>query len=276
MEKLFGIPMSSLATFLLFAVGLILLLLVWMGWRNRVVMRLGLRNIPRRRAQTVLIVFGLMLSTLIIAAAFGTGDTMTYSLRSWLLDELGEIDEVIYFGEGASGFSTPSDLIYFDYARFQALAGEIAAQQAQGDDAAQKVEILTPTILQEETPVLNRTTRQNEPRVSVVGYEAATAAKFGEMTTLEGKRVSVADLGPGEVYLNQAIARELLAEPGHELEIYLSKTPTKVTVKAITERGDELSQLVMPLDQLQAVLERPDEINFILVSNVGGRYAGVK
>ena len=95
METLFGIPMDGLATFLLVAVGLMLMVLFVLGWRNRVMMRLGLRNIPRRRAQTALIVFGLMLSTLIVSAAFGTGDTMTYSFRAWMLDELGEVDEVI-------------------------------------------------------------------------------------------------------------------------------------------------------------------------------------
>ena len=48
--------------------------------RNRVLFRLGVRNIPRRRAQTTLIVLGLMLSTLIISAAFTTGDTVQRSI----------------------------------------------------------------------------------------------------------------------------------------------------------------------------------------------------
>ena len=36
--------------------------------RNPVLFKLGLRNIPRRRAQTVLIIIGLMLSTAIITS----------------------------------------------------------------------------------------------------------------------------------------------------------------------------------------------------------------
>jgi putative ABC transport system permease protein len=103
MEEFFGlIAMDDLAIILLVAVGLVLLALFVIGWRNRVMMRLGLRNIPRRRAQTALIVFGLMLSTLIIAAAFGTGDTMTYSFRSLALDDLGEVDELVNTKGGAS------------------------------------------------------------------------------------------------------------------------------------------------------------------------------
>ena len=42
--------------------------------------KLGVRNIPRRRAQTTLIVLGLMLSTVIISAAFTTGDTVDRSV----------------------------------------------------------------------------------------------------------------------------------------------------------------------------------------------------
>ena len=65
MEEFFGIiSMDRLALILLGVVGLMLLALFVMGWRNRVMMRLGLRNIGRRREQTILIVFGLMLSTI--------------------------------------------------------------------------------------------------------------------------------------------------------------------------------------------------------------------
>jgi putative ABC transport system permease protein len=46
--------------------------------RNRVMFKQGLRNIARRRLQTGLIVAGLMLATLIISAAFTTGDTLDY------------------------------------------------------------------------------------------------------------------------------------------------------------------------------------------------------
>src|SRR5262245_13686615 len=41
--------------------------------------RMGLRNIPRRRAQSVLVVAGLTLSTLVVTAAFVTGDTINHS-----------------------------------------------------------------------------------------------------------------------------------------------------------------------------------------------------
>ena len=95
MNTLFGISMDtimavSLALFLAITAVVLLLAL-----RNRLLFKLGLRNIPRRRAQTTLIIVGLMLSTVIITSAFGTGDTMSYSIRSTVLTNLGSIDEIV-------------------------------------------------------------------------------------------------------------------------------------------------------------------------------------
>ena len=62
---------------LLIAVGLILLYLLFVALRNPVLIKIGLRNIPRRPAQSVLIVVGLTLSTVIILSSLATGDTLT-------------------------------------------------------------------------------------------------------------------------------------------------------------------------------------------------------
>ena len=59
---------------------------------------MGVRNIPRRRAQTTLIVIGLMLSTVIISAAFTTGDTVDRSITSEVYELLGSLDEVVRVG----------------------------------------------------------------------------------------------------------------------------------------------------------------------------------
>src|SRR5215831_7710524 len=70
--------------------------------RNRLLFKLGLRNIPRRRAQTILIVVGLMLSTLIITSAFGTGDTVSYSVRATAVNSLGAVDETVSSATGGA------------------------------------------------------------------------------------------------------------------------------------------------------------------------------
>src|SRR6266540_3532545 len=99
MNEIFGIPMTSVMITLLVLLALCLLSVAWVAWRRPVIFKLGVRNIPRRRAQTILIVVGLMLSTLIIAAAFGTGDTIDYSMTADVYDNLGRIDELVVYSQ---------------------------------------------------------------------------------------------------------------------------------------------------------------------------------
>jgi hypothetical protein len=59
---------TSIMIALLIGVGLILLYLLALNLRNPVLVKIGLRNIPRRPAQSLLIVIGLTLSTIIIVS----------------------------------------------------------------------------------------------------------------------------------------------------------------------------------------------------------------
>jgi putative ABC transport system permease protein len=289
MEEFFGlIEMDDLAIILLVAVGLVVLLLLVLGWRNRVMMRLGLRNIPRRRAQTTLIVFGLMLSTLIVAAAFGTGDTMSHSFRSLALDDLGEVDEYISGGRTPAFTTAEFDfeeegsgswgrLEYFGINIFESLAEDIAREQDKGNPKAEVVEGLTPILEQVASPVINRTARQGERQIAIVGYDPVNADAFDTLHSTDGKRVRVAELGPGEAYLGESMAKQLDAEPGHELELHLRGTaPLQVKVRAVVRPGELPGNLIMPLDQLQAATRRSGRISGILVSNQGGPYEGEK
>jgi putative ABC transport system permease protein len=86
---------TQLMVGLVIAVGLILLYLAILALRNPVLVKIGLRNIPRRPAQSVLIIIGLTLSTIIIVSSLTTGDTLTYSVRSQAIQAYGPIDEII-------------------------------------------------------------------------------------------------------------------------------------------------------------------------------------
>ena len=82
MDSLFGLSMTIIMWVLLGILGLAVSVVLYVVLRSRVMFLMGLRNMPRRMAQTVLIILGLMLSTLIIAAAFTTGDTVDRSLTA--------------------------------------------------------------------------------------------------------------------------------------------------------------------------------------------------
>ena len=104
MEELFGVPTERLMWVLLAVLGAAILILGISALRNRVSFRMAARNLPRRRTQTVLVVLGLMLATMLFSASFTTGDTLTNSLRVEALKNLGQVDvQVQAKGSGASG-----------------------------------------------------------------------------------------------------------------------------------------------------------------------------
>ncbi len=81
--------------FLVGAVTVILLYLAFLWWRNPVLMKIGLRNLTRRKGQSVLIVIGLTLSTVIIISSLGVGDTLRYSVQKQAVAAYGQVDEII-------------------------------------------------------------------------------------------------------------------------------------------------------------------------------------
>ncbi|MBI4219631.1 MAG: hypothetical protein HY682_05755, partial [Chloroflexi bacterium] len=89
MKELFGLPMSGLMVGLSVALGLTACAVLLLAWRNPVLVKIGVRNIPRRRPQSVLIVLGLMLSATIIAASVGVGDIVNYSIEKEAVLALG-------------------------------------------------------------------------------------------------------------------------------------------------------------------------------------------
>src|SRR5215204_1120513 len=133
MSEFLGIPTEQLTLVLsgVFAAGA--LILAFLAARDRTSFRMAVRNVPRRRPQTALIVVGLMLATLLFSAAFTTGDTLTKSLRTQALENIGGVDVIVSadqpeasggapFGPGAGGPVVPEARErYFD----QDLAGKI-------------------------------------------------------------------------------------------------------------------------------------------------------
>ena len=91
-----------MSNFLDYAViGLVAIVLVILGivllqsLARPVLAKIGLRNIPRRPAQSILIVIGLTLSTLIIVSALSIGDTLSYSVQRQAITAYGNVDEII-------------------------------------------------------------------------------------------------------------------------------------------------------------------------------------
>lgn len=215
---------------LLAAVALVLLTLVVMGLRNRTIAKLGLRNIPRRRSQSALIILGLTLSTIIIVSALSIGDTLSYSVRRHAINAYGTIDQVISppllsalagLATNAAEGDNPADAVVDATTAGSELSGllegdllsilgllqkglpgiseERYAQlrdQAQADPAtAAVVDGLAPSIAF-PTIIRNRTSGQGIPLGFIVAVDNEYDEQFG-LTTVDGKPVQMEDLRTG-------------------------------------------------------------------------------
>ena len=269
MEKLFGLPMNAVMVVLLASFLATMVVIAALGLRNRVMLKMGLRPIPRRPGQTVLIVVGVMLSTVIMAAAFGTGDTISYSIRNQALAGLKTIDEIILSVRAGADDSFGAQP-YIPYERFEALRAELA-----GED---NIDGLAPQ-LAETAPVVNRRTSLSEGRMRVVGIEPTLPEGFGRFTLVSGKEVRLADLTHGQAYVNDRAAEELEARAGDELELFIGDDTLVIEVYGVVEKGGLAGRdptLLLPLDRAQSMFGRAGQVNLIVVSNRGDERTGVQ
>ncbi len=218
-------PTQTLAIVLLSAVALALLYLIVLGLRNRTIAVLGVRNIPRRRSQSALIILGLTLSTIIIVSALSIGDTLSYSVRRHAIDAYGAIDQVISppllatlagFITNAEDGGDPADALA-DSELSGVLNGDPLSilgllqkglpgisearyaqlrDQARADPAtAALVDGLAPSIAF-PTIIRDRTSGQGVPLGFIVAVNHEYDEQFG-LTTVDGKPVQMEDLRTG-------------------------------------------------------------------------------
>lgn len=272
MKELFGIPVETLLVGLAVALGLISGLLAALLLRNPILVKLALRNAARRPGRSALIVVGLMLGTAIIAAALTTGDTMNHTIRSTAVRALGATDETVSVKGAAEdipgALGTATGTGWFD-----------AAAVARIDRA------LTPSGLVdgvagavvEQVAVQAPEQRRSEPSVTLFAADPARMDGFSPIQTGGGSVVSLADLRPGEVYLNLEAADQLGVEPGDSVLVYTGDEPVRARVRDAVRfdgAGTADAALLLPLAEAQQLFGHPGEVKVVLVSNRGGALEG--
>lgn len=271
MNELFGIPAGTLLTALLVVTGLILVAVAAIAWRFPLSFRLGLRNLPRRKAQTALVIGGLALSTLIITSALGIGDTIDYSTRSGVYEDLGSVDLQIATAPveaaGGAGFGlqsgpdTAASLDWFD----AGAAGQVAALVD-----GEVLDGALPAIVQ-SLPVASQSSGLSEAAVEIRGLGAAAGDGFAAVPGLDA-------LPAGQVLINASLARAIDAAAGDTL-LLVKGMPAPYDVAGVVPDGGLAGSrpaLLMALDEAQAFFGQGGRINTILVSNTGDAETGVE
>ncbi|MDP7587019.1 MAG: FtsX-like permease family protein [Dehalococcoidia bacterium] len=269
MEELFGLSMDIIMYVLLAAFLPVIAGVAVMAWRNRVMLKLGLRNIPRRKSQTTLIIVGIMISTLIMAAAFGTGDSITFSIRKNAIDALGTIDEIIVSAR-ADESDTIGSFNYFPLQRYEQLKVELADFE--------KIDGLAPGI-GEFAPTINNRTQLSEGQMQITGVDPNSMEGFGRFNLIGGQEIRLENLGPKDAFINQEAADELDAVVGDELVTFVAGSSVAFTVQGVVDSGGLAGQgstLLVRLDRAQEMFGRDGMINSMAVSNLGGVFAGAE
>ena len=296
MEELFGIPTQQLVWILLAVFGAAALLLLLSAARNRVSFRMAARNLPRRRTQTILVVLGLMLATMLFSASFTTGDTLTNSLRVDALKNLGQVDvQVQAKGSEASGQQqfgpTNSERAgYFD----KKVAGDVR-DRLSGEN---RVAGVAPAAI-ETVPVTAKGSDLSEPSTDVLGLDQEQMDGFDTLKTSSGKTLDPSDLGKDEIYLSADAAKGLDVEKGDEIEATFAQKPEAIAapnappaalagalpvpqpselrvadVYASGANPASSTSMVMPLQRLQERVGEEGRINTVLITHQGPAIEG--
>ena len=254
--------------FMLFAAVLLFIL-----FRNPILVKMALRQVFRRPARGILVVVGLMLATAIIMSAFTTGDSMTYSVKSSVIQSLRSMDELIRVDEDSELWENQAVADDFSDEIFTEIASEL--------DPDPDVDGLLPVVA-ETVAVVNLESQQFEANALITGLDPARASTFDEVLDTDGTPVDISSLADDELYLDSEGADELGAEAGDVLQLFLGpESFREMTVKAVMDgwffnSGQYQVVMAVSLGRAQQLLDKEGRLSYILVSNAGDDEDGVE
>src|SRR5262249_34054948 len=151
-------------------------------------------------------ILGLMLSTLIISAAFTTGDTVNRSVTSEVYSLLGSLDETIHTrGFNEEDINEEDERTTIRDTSFSGQDGEAIAQALQGEPL---IDAVVP-VYADFAVGLNPTRRLSVRNFNVTGLDVARSRSLPDIETVGGKRVTVGDLAAGEIFIDESAADDL-------------------------------------------------------------------
>ncbi len=265
MQTLFGLPLDSLMQGLLIATIAAVIIVILLALRRPILLKIGLRNVPRRRTRMLLIIFGLMLATTFISAALAVGDTISTAVRSVAVFNYGRVDEIVSGGRGALG-------LFPEYISFR-------AQQELANDV--DVAAIAPAFEEDTLLLADETSRQVRSQVTALAIPPGAESGFDGMHDASGTPLNSADLGPNDIYLNRTLGKLLNAQPGDTIYVYSQRWPGQryqFTVRGTIAKsglvGDQPT-FILPLVTLQGIENSPRQINRIFIANRGNGLSGV-
>src|SRR5213596_3374561 len=227
------------------------------GWagRKRFPLRIGVGNFFRRKTQVAIVVAGLLIGTAIVTSSFVIQRTFDYTIRSAVFRSLDLVDETI------SVRAQDDSRVPFNISVYDTLVAAMAPR------------------IHLSGAAIGRRSSLFEPTANLIGFDAGR--DLGSFVRADGSAWDGSGLAPTEAVINEKLAAAVEASLGDGLTLVFGgpRGPLNVTVAAIVKdagRGawNDGSDLFVPLPSMQGALGVTDQINVILVANVGGAEQG--
>jgi len=262
-SSIFGSSLIGLEVY-----GVIVLFLITLGMmaRDKITVRMSLRNFTRRKTSMALVIAGLMIGTAMISGSLVTGDTLTNLFTRGAYNGYGYADEVVYTQSGGGGYR------FFSISIAHSLYRDLSSSSSAGSD----LRGVTPEIL--STVTANNTSwGVVQSGATLIGTFANASQVLGDFHASDGS-VIPSSLTDTQVIVNDRAARDLNATVGDQLMIFSPVNQTfSVSVKlvgiAMSDARGSFSggdNIFVSMSTAQALTFNPGAANYIAITNVGG------
>ena len=230
-----------------------------LAFRRKLLATMAVRNIARRKTHSAIVIAGLMIATAMIAASLVVGDTLDYVIKKDTYDSTGNTDIVVSVPD-ANGIYT-----YFN----RSISTDLIASSA----SLPSVDRIAPAI-RDRVSLLDLRTSLPYPGAELFAFDPQNAAN--PLRDEQRQPISVADLGPGNIVMNRALADEINALEGDTVllitEQGLNVPMTVARISADDGMGDWQNGklLFLELSNAQKLLNKSGMIDVIDVSCTGG------
>ncbi len=262
-SSIFG---SSLIGLELYGVIVLFLITLGMMTKDKITVRMSLRNFTRRKTSMALVIAGLMIGTAMISGSLVTGDTLTNLFTRGAYNGYGYADEVVYSQGGGGGYQ------FFPLSK----AHDLYQGLSNSPSAGAYLRGVTPEIL--STVTANNTSwGVVQSGATLIGTFSNASQVLGDFHASDGS-VIPSTLTDTEAIVNDRGARNLNATVGDQLTIFSPVNQTfSVSVRlvgiAVSDARGSFSggdNIFVSLSTAQALTFHPGSANFIAITNIGG------
>jgi putative ABC transport system permease protein len=242
---------------------------------------IGFANVSRRKWNSALVVAGSMVGTALIAGSLVMSDTSERAMQDAAFAHLGEIDLTVRALKPVTFEISPLTPEMVATISLDALN---KATNGRVDGVMTAVERDLPVVKIESDPnsPLGFRPVLAEPEVTVVGLDFSALKDFGSS---EPPLSSQPMLVSGQAYVSESLAKELELAAGDDIAVYYQNQPSVYKVAEVLkddgiaglriDQDDSTGTVLLSLPDAQKLMElERDEVNAVLISNIGGVIEG--